>query len=244
MAYVRRVCLDHHVEAVPLNWDDEGRQQLDLVIALGGDGTVLHALGMYPHTPVLAINFGTVGFLTAGNKEHYETILERLLKGNYCMSERIMLECQFKGQRFQVVNELVIKAATRMVSVDCIINEIPVRHIRGDGVIIGTPTGSTAYLLSAGSPIVMPEIQCMILTGLNEYNFTARPLVVTHDAKIRLQITPQTSDTHLQLNIDGAQKGKVEIGDEFIIQRSEQMARLLFMDKSYFFSNLTSRLSW
>ena len=233
-----------NIETVLLDWESPKQDDLDLVIAGGGDGTVLFVLGRFPECPVLAINYGTVGFLTAGNRDEMENILQRLIAQDYVISERSMLECIHPQGEVHAVTEVVIKGATRLISVDLSINGEHIRRIRGDGVIVGTATGSTAYLLSAGSPIVMPGVRCMIIAGLNEYNFTARHLVVDHEALIKLVIAPGTHEHDIYLSVDGKNKVSLSIHDEIHIRESKQRARLIFMDSNYFFTNLSSRLSW
>ena len=234
----------HKIETHLLKWDTPHQNDLDLVIAMGGDGTVLYVLGQFPGCPVLAVNYGNVGFLTAGNKEDIQFILDRLMIGDYFISDRSILECQFPGGRVHAVNEVVVKGITRLVLIDCYVDDVLVRHIRGDGVIVGTPTGSTAYLLSVGAPIVMPEVQCMILAGLNEYNFTSRHLILNHDAKIRLVISPETKESEIYLSADGKNKIPLSVNDELVICEAERRAKLIFLDQHYFFNNLSSRLSW
>lgn len=234
----------HHIKTVVLGWNSPFPEGLDLLIAFGGDGTVLYVLGQSPGCPVVAINYGTVGFLTAGDREEMQTILQRLLDHNYFLSERSILKCCYAGESFHAINEVVVKGINRLVAVDCFVNDTHIRHIWGDGVIVGTPTGSTAYLLSAGSPIITPEIPCIILAGLNEHNFTSRHLVLNHHAQIRLVITPQTKEQDIYLSIDGKNKIPLAIEDELIICESKQKAQLIFMEKYYFFHNLSSRLSW
>ena len=111
-------------------------------------------------------------------------------------------------------------------------------------MIIGTATGSTAYLLAAGSPIVMPELRCMIITGLNEYDFRSRHLVVTADSKVRLAVSDQTHEKEIYLSADGKEIVPLEIGNELLIRESSRIAKLICMEKNYFFHNLSSRLSW
>jgi len=234
----------HHIQTVLLNWDHIEELPLDLIITIGGDGTVLYALGKYPSCPVIAINDGRVGFLTTGNKEDLEGILNAILEGKYIISERSMLECQYPNGTVYSVNEVVIKGVTKLISVDLFVNDLQVRRIRGDGVIVGTSTGSTAYLLSAGSPIVMPEVRCILLSGLNEYHVTARHLVLNYNVRIRLLITPDTHEQEIYLSADGREKISLAKGDEILIKEAEYRARLIFLDQNYFFNNLSSRLSW
>ncbi len=232
------------VEPVILNEEWSGEPKLDLVVTIGGDGTVLAGLIHFPDCPVLAINFGTVGFLTAGNREELDIIMQQLLEDDYVISERSVLECVHPYGTDYAVNEIVIKGATRLINMELTINGQPIRTIRGDGFIVGTATGSTAYLLAAGSPIVMPELHCMILSGLNEYDFRARHLVVTHDSKIELHLLPNTREKEIYLSADGKEKVPLSINDRVQIHESNRRARLVFMEPDYFFQNLSSRLSW
>ena len=232
------------IVTVLLTWDSPTQEGLDLIMAFGGDGTVLYVLGQFPGCPVVAINYGTVGFLTAGEQEEMQTILHRLLKHDYFLSERSTLQCLHNGQSYQAINEVVVKGTSRLLAVDCFVNEAHIRHIWGDGVIVGTPTGSTAYLLSAGAPIITPEIPCIILAGLNEHNFTSRHLILNHHAKMRLVISPKTKEQDIYFSIDGKNTLPLAIGDELWVEESKQKIQLIFMEKHYFFRNLTSRLSW
>ena len=234
----------HGIEISPLEDNTGSKDDLDLVLSFGGDGTVLAALSFFPQCPVLAVNFGNVGFLTAGDREELTEMLQSVLDGKYIISERSVLECVHPHATDYAVNEIVVRGATRLITVELSINDQHIRRVRGDGVIVGTATGSTAYLLAAGSPIVMPELRCMIIAGLNEYDFRSRHLVVTSDSQIRLEISPHTHEKEIYLSADGKEKVPLEIGDEVIIRESERQAKLIFMEKNYFFHNLSSRLSW
>ncbi len=234
----------HGIEISPLEDNTGSKDDLDLVLSFGGDGTVLAALSFFPQCPVLAVNFGNVGFLTAGDREELTEMLQSVLDGKYIISERSVLECVHPQGTDYAVNEIVVRGATRLITVELSINEQHIRRVRGDGVIVGTATGSTAYLLAAGSPIVMPELRCMIIAGLNEYDFRSRHLVVTSDSQIRLEISPHTHEKEIYLSADGKEKVPLEIGDEVIIRESERQAKLIFMEKNYLFHNLSSRLSW
>ena len=234
----------HHIGISKLQEGVKSRVDLDLVLSFGGDGTVLAALSLFPQCPVLAVNFGNVGFLTAGDREDLEDMLQSVFDGNYIISERSVLACEHPHGTDYAVNEIVIRGATRLIAVELSINDQHIRRVRGDGVIVGTATGSTAYLLAAGSPIVMPELRCMIITGLNEYDFRSRHLVISSDSKIRLEVSEQTHEKEIYLSVDGKEKLPLEIGDEITIRESKRKAKLIFMDKNYFFHNLSSRLSW
>lgn len=225
---------------------DEGPppESLDLIIAMGGDGTVLKALDLDLDCPVLAINYGTVGFLTAGDRTELEQLVERLLAGDYVVSERILLRCEYPGGAANVVNEAVLHSNWRMFNTEVSVDGAKIRTIRGDGVIVGTPTGSTGYLLSTGGPIVMPGAECFVLDGINEYNFTSRPLILSARTRMRLLVPSVLPDQEVWLYVDGNAKVRLQTGDEVNLSLASRRARLIFFDPHYFFRNLSSRLSW
>ena len=234
----------HGVDAVLLSWDANPPEKLDLIIAMGGDGTVLKALDLGSSVPVLAVNFGTVGFLTAGDRSELTKIVDRLMAGDYIVSERLVLHCTHPSGEIRAVNEVIVRTSSRFCFVDVEVDGTKIRTIQGDGVVVGTPTGSTGFLLSAGAPIVMPDVRCFILDGIHEHNFTSRALVVSPDSDIRLTVSPQTRDPHVYLTADGRQVRDLKPGDELRIRRSETSARLLYFEPNYFFHNLSSKLDW
>jgi len=234
----------HGVEMALLNWQEPPPGDVDVVMAMGGDGTVLKALDLYPACPVLAINYGTVGFLTAGDRTDLARIVGLLAQGDFLVSERLVLNCTYPGGKVRAVNEIIVRTSNRLIYIDVVVNDTKIRTIRGDGVVVGTPTGSTGFLLSAGSPIVMPDVRCMILDGINEYNFTSRTLVLTPESQVRLRISPETREEHVFLTVDGQQLGELRPDDEIHVAKSSATAKLIYFEPNYFFHNLSSRLSW
>ena len=232
------------IEFSVLQWDEPPPTDLDVVLVMGGDGTVLRALDLYPTCPVLAINFGTVGFLTAADSNDLARVVSRLVAGEYLVSERLVLDCQYPGGRVRAVNEIIVRTGNRMVWTDVFVNDTEIRTIRGDGVVVGTPTGSTGFLLSTGAPIVMPDVRCLVLDGINEHNFTSRSLVLPPESRIRLHINPATREPRIFLTVDGHELGQLKAEDEILIAVSRTTARLIYFESSYFFRNLSSRLSW
>jgi len=216
----------------------------DAIVALGGDGTVLHTLGSYPGVPTLGINYGNVGFLTAGQSSEMPALFERLVRGDYILDRRLMLQATHNGKTHHVVNEICIRAAMRMVTVELQTDGQVIRHVRGDGVILGTPTGSTAYLMATGGPIVVPTVDCLLFSGINEYRFSSRALILDADKPVTLRLMPDTREPDILVAYDGHHRSSMRSGDTVEVRRHPNPARLIFFDPGYFFKNLRSRLDW
>jgi len=241
---------DRKAELVPLgtytelNHGGTAKPEVDLILAMGGDGTVLRALGTFPGIPVVGINYGSLGFLTAGEQREIDRIIERLFTGDYFVEERLALQTTLRNQSYFVINELVVKSTTKMISVDVFIDGHFVHTFRGDGVIVGTPTGSTSYLMSTGSSIVMPTVDCYILNGINEHRFSSRSIIVDGASEVQLRINPSSRESEMFLAHDGRDKIDLNLEDEIVVRRSDQSIRVVFFEKDYFFRNLKSRLRW
>ena len=234
----------HGIELAELEWNKDPPTDLDLVMAMGGDGTALKALDLCPLCPVLAVNYGTVGFLTAGDRADLESILAHLVKGEFLVSERIALECQYPTGCVRAVNEVIVRTYNRLMFTDVSVDDIEIRTIRGDGVVVGAPTGSTGFLLSTGAPIVMPDVRCLVLDGINEYNFTSRALILPAEKRVRLRVSPETRDEQVSLVVDGREICGLAPGQDVYVGQAEHMARLIYLDTHYFFNNLSEKLSW
>lgn len=215
----------------------------DLVIALGGDGTVLRALTAHPSTPVLGVNFGSVGFLTQSDRDQLDNLLVRLLADDYRIEERLTLSVTHEGQTWRAINEAVVKAQIHMLELEIRVNGRLIHCPRGDGVIVGTPTGSTAYLLSTGAPIVTPEVDCFLIKPLNEYSLSSRSVVVPGSVNITLTVRACREDA-VALVVDGRAVGRVAVGSSIVLARSPIPARLICFEEDYFFRNLRERLRW
>jgi len=216
---------------------------LDVVLAMGGDGTVLRAMSAYAGTPVLAVNYGSVGFLTQADKDGLPDCLLKLVSGKGKIEERLTLSVTHRGAAYRAINEIVIKATTNMIAVKISVDGRSVHRARGDGVIVGTPTGSTAYLMSTGAPIVVPDVDCMIIKPLNEYSISSRSLIVGGSSRVTLDIEPDRED-EIGLAVDGGDRVRVDIGDSIVIERSTVPARLVYFKDDYFFRNLRERLGF
>lgn len=241
---VREIFGSKDIELTLLDPAAGNSEGIDLVIAMGGDGTVLQALDSFPQVPTMAINYGTVGFLTAGDRTDLRRIVSLLISGQYVVSDRLALECRYQGGTRRAINEVIVRAYTRFLFADVYVDDTKIRTIKGDGVVVGTPTGSTAFLLSTGAPIVMPDVRCMVLDGVNEHNFSSRALILPPKSHIRLSISAETRDPHIYLTVDGHQLGDLSPGEDVHITQSSNSAKLIYFEPNYFFNNLTSKLSW
>lgn len=215
----------------------------DVVIALGGDGTVLKALVAYPKAPTLAVNFGRVGFLTQCDREGLLPSIDRLLAGQYNIEERLALEVHWAQRRARCINELVIKGVAHMCELSLSVDGHEVKRMRGDGLIIGTPTGSTAYLMSTGAPLVTPGVSCLIANPLNEYNFGSRPIILPGDTQVSVRVE-SCRERDVVAVIDGGERYPLKVGDRFTLKRSTDPTLLIHFDRQSFFKNLRERMRW
>ena len=220
-----------------------GIEGVDLVVALGGDGTVLRALVAYPQAPTLAVNFGRVGFLTQCDRDGLEAVLSRVVRGEYFVEERLALEVRRGEQRARCINEVVWKGIAHISEVSLWVDGYHVHTSRGDGLIVGTPTGTTAYLMSTGAPIVTPGVSCLIANPLNEYSFSSRPLIFPGDASLEVRVE-ECRAQDLVLVIDGGERLPLEVGERVEVSRAADPTLLVAFEPSYFFRNLRERLRW
>ena len=227
--------------------DDNSDQDPDLIIVLGGDGTILRAARQYAHknSPMLGINMGTVGFLSNIKIEELEQYLNRLLTGDYSLDQRMMLAidiCQNENvlESFYGLNELVIRATTpRMVSFNLAIDgQIPGTY-RGDGLIIASPTGSTAYSLSAGGPICDPELESFIITPIAPHFIDTKPLVIS--SRRSLKITPVECQDVI-ICIDGQIRRDFKPDNSIKLRQAEFKLQMVDLTETGFFSSMGSRL--
>jgi NAD+ kinase len=223
----------------------------DLVIVLGGDGTLLaaaRALAGRP-VPIFPVNLGNLGFLTAITIDEIYPELERALKGEYRVAERRMLHCELhRGSRiigqYEALNDVVLTKASlaRMIEVEAWVDQHFVCTYRADGLIVSTPTGSTAYSLSAGGPIVFPSVATLLITPICPHMLTNRPVLVPDSSVI--QITSRSLADGAYLTIDGQVGEPVDRGDRVVCQRSDKCVYLIRPPRMMFFDVLREKLSW
>jgi len=231
------------------------RQQVQrgtqLVIVLGGDGTLLSAARAIGGSdiPLFAVNLGGLGFLTAITIDELYPQLERALKGDFKTGRRRMLDCEHRRGserigRYEALNDVVLTKfeIARMIDLEMSIDGHFVCVYRADGLIIATPTGSTAYSLSAGGPIVFPSVGSMIITPICPHTLTNRPVVL--DDASEIQITNLSDDSATYLKIDGQVGELLKRGDVVHCRRSEGFINLILPPEMKFFDVLREKLKW
>ena len=226
---------------------DTDPQDTDLILTFGGDGTFLIGarIAMEHDIPLMGINLGTMGFLTEEEPEHLTECLQAILKHEYNIEERFLLEVKIPstGEKFYALNDAVITRGgfARLIQVECTVNGERYGTFTADGMIAATPTGSTGYSLSAGGPIVQPDMNCIVLTPVCAHSLQTCPCIVSGQSEIRFRLDPGRNPT-AELQIDGMDRGKLEAGDEVIITGSSRTIRLLRIHPFHFFILLRSKL--
>ena len=241
-------CVAHAVPAVAREAFGENIQ---LLIVLGGDGTLLsatRALGGRK-VPILGVNLGGLGFLTSVTREELYPLLEQVLAGNYHTSERMMLDADILGngrnaERQCALNDAVINKAAlaRMMDFDLFVDRAHVGRYRADGLIVATPTGSTAYSLAAGGPIVHPHLEAFVITPICPHMLTNRPLVIPDTARVEIDIA--AAEEPVYLTLDGQTGRQLQPRDRVVITKSESKVVMVLSPQKTYFEVLRSKLRW
>ncbi len=225
--------------------------QADVLLVLGGDGTMLNAARLAGERgiPILGVNMGGLGFLTEVRLEHLYPSLERVFANTYVLDERMMLKTHVHrhGETVAqgiVLNDVVISKGTlaRMIELKISIQGRFVTNLRGDGLIVSSPTGSTAYSLSAGGPIIDPAVESLILTPICPHTLTHRPLIVPGRAEIDVTLT--SKDAGAMATLDGQVGVAITQGDTVVIAMAEQRTRLIRFPDSNYYDVLREKLKW
>lgn len=226
-------------------------EDIDLVVALGGDGTVLAAARLAGGTraPIFAVNLGNFGFLTTSSLREYEGHFERILAGDYVVEERMMLCTDVFNsggsvKSFTALNDIVLHkgALARPILIDIKVGDDLVGVFPADGVIVATPTGSTAYSLSAAGPILYPLMNAFCITPICPHTLAVRPLVVP--AEYSVSLSEQSSHQDVVITVDGQLSHSVKEEDQVLVTRSDHVTRLVRPFEGSFFSLLRSKLKW
>ena len=267
MARLKPVFQEHGVEVVfqerlrpgdPLGAEMENtlEEGIDLLVTLGGDGTLLWGARLVAElgVPVLGINLGHMGFLTSVTLDGMEDALEKLFLGDYVLDSRSTLEAVVVGaeggrrDRHVALNDFVIHKGgmARVTRLDLLVGEDDkkeeVGRFSGDGVVIATPTGSTAYSLSAGGPIVAPAMGCILVTPICPHTLAVRPLVI--HAQETVTVVPLDMDSSLVLTVDGQAGTDLFMGESVVIRQAAARVQLVRFPGQTFFSTLRQKLNW
>jgi len=227
-------------------------EKADLMIVLGGDGTLLavaRALGHRP-VPILGVNLGTLGYLAETAQEELFDALEAVLDGRFNVERRMRLEVTVEREgaeigRHLALNDAVLArtAISRIVDLEVRADGAAVTTVYGDGLIVATPTGSSAYSLSAGGPLLLPGVEAMVLTPICPHTLTQRPLVLPHASVIEIRVhNPRGGDVHL--TVDGQVNCALQESDRVTVRRSEHPTLLLVPPGRSRFEVMRSKLRW
>jgi NAD+ kinase len=229
--------------------------EVDVLIAFGGDGTLLDAAGIVGHSgtdvPLLGVNLGHLGFLTEVTRGELKTALAALIEGRTRVDERLLLKGRVVrgGQDVAehiALNDIVVTrgALSRMIEIDVTVDGQFVCHVKADGLILATATGSTAYNLSAGGPIVDPAVDAFVFTPIASHTLTNRPLVLPANAEVTLRPLIDAQQTDIVATFDGQHGVPLLPNDEVIVSRAPRRLRLLHVSARTHFDMLREKLKW
>lgn len=233
----------------------ERHHDIDAMLTVGGDGTILRAVRNFSglNVPFITVNKGTLGFLADMTVDQATRALPLLLQGKGCVETRAQIVVSVRrgktvAYRGIALNEAVIAqgAIARLIELETHVGKDPLTTFHADGLILATPTGSTAYNLAAGGPIVHPHIAAMILTAINPHSFSQKPLVLpgNHTVTVAVDIQERAKDTEVGLSLDGQEYFRLKSGDYVDVTLHEEAVKFLRIAKTSFFKTLRSKLKW
>jgi len=220
----------------------------DLVVIFGGDGSILAAARSMgeQRIPTIGVNFGKFGFLTDIRAADVETELERVLDGEFSIEERLMLRAEVAEEYFLALNEIFLGPGTvgRVVTIEVHLDGEYATTYRGDGVLVSTPTGSTGHSLSAGGPIVDPELEVILLTPVSPHSLTNRPLVVPPSVRVELFPVEDNAGNRATFSADGQITRPLDVGQRVVVTRAAHHFPLVRSGIRTRYDVLRSRLGW
>ncbi len=232
---------------------ESGDDPPDLLMTFGGDGTLLRGARMLGRNevPLLGINLGRVGFLTATTANHLESVLDAVVRGDYQVEQRRKLDSWIvdaEGARREgelAVNDVVVHKTgnTRIIRIRLFVDGDEVGQYTLDGMIVATPAGSTAYTLSAGGPVLVPEVDALVVTAICPHTLSVRPLVVPGSSQVTLQIEP-TRATEIFVSYDGQLGEHVQPNDCVVVRSSATSVHLVRLGREGFFRRMRKKLHW
>lgn len=217
-------------------------ERAEFLVVIGGDGTILYAGRNYPGRRILGLNVGRTGFLSAGDFNRFPEFLERIKSGSYLLQERMLLALN-ANRRILAMNDVVVEKTgfSRMVEIRVFVDEQPMMDYRGDGLIVSTPTGSTAYSLSALGPVVFPQLECILVTPICPHTLSVRPVVLPPDVSIKIEIV--SHQPGVGVTVDGQEFFPLKKG-QITVKKAEEKVFLVYFDPERFFLALEEKLGW
>lgn len=231
--------------------EEELPQKVDLILVLGGDGTMIATARMLGdcEVPVIGVNYGGLGYLAEFRIDELFTALESILAGDYKLEQRVMLAVELRRgdelvTKNRVLNDVVMNksALARIIHIETYLNDQFVNSFRADGLIVSTPTGSTAYNLSAGGPIIFPTMNTVVITPICPFTLSNRPIVVPDDSVIEIRLMTEKED--VALTLDGQVGFPIQARDRVIIRKSNTTFNLVQPKNRNYFDLLRDKLRW
>lgn len=251
LAHVSKILSENNVSFVTYTpkTDLPSTDGTDLITVIGGDGSMLSAAKDFQHldVPFVGINLGKVGFMADLDYGSVDQNLIEVLKGNCLPETKETIDCIYNGKSYTAYNEIVLhtQKSYKLMQFEVKVNDNFVYRKRADGLIISTSNGSTAYSLSAGGPIVSPDVSALVITSLNPLSLSARPLLIPTDSKVEVSLTKTPPNTDSYIIIDGNEEIKVEQGlSTFKIQKSAKGFKLLHPLDHDFYTACRDKLNW
>ncbi|MDI6702291.1 MAG: NAD(+) kinase [Methanothermobacter wolfeii] len=208
----------------------------DMIVTIGGDGTILRTQSLIEgkEIPILGINMGTVGFLTEVDPENVFSALEDVLMGEYAVEKRTLLSVHHNGKLPSALNEVVMmtRKPAKMLHIEISVDDEIVEELRADGIIIATPSGSTAYSMSAGGPIVDPRVEAFLIVPICPFKLSARPIVVSNKSTIKVKLLRKGKKAIAV--IDGQYEEEINHMDEVIFRKSDSCAHFVRLSKDFY----------
>ncbi len=216
----------------------------EAILSVGGDGTLLRAnsLSMQLDLPLLGVNIGRVGFLAELEMDQLEKAFEKLAGDEYTIQERMMLKLSLGDQTAYALNDVVVSRGgyARLIGMDAYVDQDLVGHFIADGLIVSTPTGSTGYSLSAGGPIICPEVECMLLTPVCAHSLQHRPVVTSASQTVVIRLTEAVQ---AMVSVDGQEIFTLHANQALTVTRASRPARFVRLEPRSFFSTIRIKLS-
>lgn len=234
-----------NIEA-PLLPKKELAMATDAVVVLGGDGTVLRiAKECAQHkSSIIAINFGHLGFLSEVERmDELDAVFEQIEKGDFYTEKRGILEVSFEGKTYKALNDVALARgrSTKVIRFSIKVNGNTLNSYSADGIIVCTPTGSTAYSLSAGGPVVAPEVNALIITPVCPHSLNSRSYVISDDSEVTIELT--NSDGETNFNIDGDDVFTMKAGDVIKVKKSDIYAEFIRLKKYNYYRKLLAKMN-